>query len=259
MYKNLLTLLLVIAFGLCAYAQGPTITLPKITVDESEEFEIDVKVTDFTDLITMQYTLEWDATKLQYLETTNMNLPFMGPATFGDTSLNVDQGLLPVAWVDQSLGGVSVDDETVIFTIRMKAMGNVGDVIPLTYGNSPTVQEVVNVAQNPVPAIYEEGEITLENLVSVEQVDAAKLSVYKNYPNPFEDFTYLPIELKETTNFTLTITDLSGKEIFREQHTKGSGLHQLRIDGSIFPAAGEYFYNVLTTDNQLFGKLIFVK
>jgi len=259
MHKILLTLLVVIAFGLCAFAQDPTITLPKITVDESEEFDVDVRVSNFPDLITMQYTIRWDETKLQYLETTNMNLPFMNAGTFGDSSINVDIGLLPVAWVDQSLGGVSVDDETVIFTIRMKAMGNVGDVIPLIYVNSPTVAEIVDVTQNPVAAIYEEGEITLEDIVSIEKVEQAELQVFKNYPNPFEDFTYLPIELKETTNFTLTITDVSGKEIYREQHTKGSGSHQLRIDGSIFPSSGEYFYNVLTTHNQLTGKLIFVK
>ena len=259
MHKILLTLLVVITFGLCAFAQDPTITLPKITVDESGEFEVDVKVSNFTDLITMQYTIRWDETKLQYLETTNMNLPFMNAGTFGDSSINVDIGLLPVAWVDQSLAGVSVDDETVIFTIRMKAMGNVGDVIPLIYVNAPTVAEIVDVTQNPVTAIYEEGEITLEDLVSIEQLEQTGLQVYKNYPNPFEDFTYLPIELKETTNFTLIITDLSGKEVFREQHTKSSGSHQLRIDGSIFPTSGEYFYKVLTTHNQLIGKLIFVK
>mgnify|MGYP000250458122 CR=1 FL=1 len=44
MYKNLLTILLVYTTGLSLQAQNPIIAFPSITVDESEEFDIDVSI-----------------------------------------------------------------------------------------------------------------------------------------------------------------------------------------------------------------------
>ena len=72
MIKNLLTLFFVFTLGLSLQAQNPTVFLPNLTVDQdADEFEIDVKVSNFTDLISMQYTISWDPAKLQYLDVIN--------------------------------------------------------------------------------------------------------------------------------------------------------------------------------------------
>ncbi|MEM6964691.1 MAG: cohesin domain-containing protein [Bacteroidota bacterium] len=259
MYKNLLTFLLVIAFGLPSFGQQPTIILPEIIVDESEEFEMEVKVNNFTDLITMQYTIQWDPTKLDFVEISNMGLPYMDAATFGDTSINTDNGLLPVAWVDDFLNGVSVDDETVIFTLTMKAKGAVGDSIPLIFIDSPTVKEIVDVTQNPVATTYETGLIVLQDLVNIQPNLSENIQSLKAFPNPFTEQTYLSFDLQKSTDVTVTITDISGKEIYSHTQYMNSGIQQLEIDGSIFPGAGNYIYQAKTTEHQLNGKLIFVK
>lgn len=240
----------------------PTFSLPTTTVDESGEFEIGLQVSNFTDLITMQYTLTWDVSKLQFIEITNMNLQDMDTGTFGDTTLNTDQGLLPVAWVNDNLAGVTVPDGTEIFRFKMKASGEVGDTIMMTFGNTPTAFEVVDVSQNPIPLdslVIEVGQIVLADLVNIENVELENIQSLKNYPNPFKDFTTISFDLKETSNIRLLITDLTGKEIYKQSETRTSGSQEMRIDGSIFPVTGEYIYQLQTNNNQLIGKLIFVK
>ena len=259
MYKNLLTFLLVCTIGLSLQAQDPTMTLPFITVDESEEFEIEMTVSNFTDLVTMQFTIEWDPTKMSLLEITDFNLTDLDASRFGDTTTNTDLGLLPVAWEDKDLSGTSVPDGTVIFKLKMKAMGNPGDTIPLLFVSSPAEIEVVDNTLNAVPHMIENGQVIFEDIVGIEQLEKSTIQSLVNYPNPFTDFTTIEFELQETTNTTLIITDLAGKEIYRNTEKMNSGFHQKKIDSAIFPSSGEYIYYVQTNSNQLLEKMIFVK
>lgn len=259
MYKNLLTLLLVCTIGLSLQAQDPTMTLPFITVDESDEFEIEMTVSNFTDLITMQFTIQWDPTKMSLLEIPYFNLTDLDSTRFGIVPANLDEGKLPVSWEDKDLSGTSVDDGTVIFTLRMQAMGNPGDTIALLFVEDPASIEVADITFEEIPSIVQNGQVIFENMVGIEELEQSTIQSLVNYPNPFTDFTTIEFELQETTNATLIITDLTGKEIYRNTERMTNGFHQKKIDSAIFPSFGEYIYYVQTNNNQLLEKMIFVK
>ena len=259
MYKNLLILLLVCTIGLSLQAQDPTMTLPNIIVDESEEFEIEMTVSNFTDLITMQFTIQWDPAKMTLLEIPYFDLTDLDSSRFGIANANLDAGLLPVSWEDKDLSGTTVPDSTVIFKLRMKAMGNPGDTIQLLFVNAPASIEVADLTFEAIPYIVVQGQIVYENIVGIEQLAKSNIQSLVNYPNPFTDFTTIEFELQETTNTTLIITDLTGKEIYRNTEKMNNGFHQKKIDSAIFPSSGEYIYYVQTNSNQLLEKMIFVK
>lgn len=259
MYKNLLTILLVCTIGLSLQAQDPTMTLPSIIVDESEEFEIEMSVSNFTDLVTMQFTIQWDPAKMSLLEIFDFNLTDLDASRFGDTTTNTDLGLLPMSWEDKDLSGTSVPDGTVLFKLKMKAMGNPGDTIQLLFVDAPASIEVADLTFEAIPHIIEQGQIVFEDIVGIEQLEKSNIQLLANYPNPFTDFTTIEFELQETTNTTLIITDLTGKEIYRNTEKMTTGLHQKKIDSAIFPSSGEYIYYVQTNSNQLLEKMIFVK
>lgn len=259
MYKNLLILLLVSTIGLSLQAQDPTMTLPNIIVDESEEFEIEVSVSNFTDLITMQFTIEWDPAKMSLLDITDFNLTDLDESRFGDTTVNTDLGLLPMSWEDKDLSGTSVPDGTVIFKLKMQAMGNPGDTIELNFVDAPAEIEVADLTFDAIPHIIENGQVVFEDIVNIEEVEKSNVQLLANYPNPFTDYTTIEFELQETTNTTLIITDLTGKEIYRNTERLNSGFHQKKINATIFPSSGEYIYYVQTNSNQLLEKMIFVK
>ena len=259
MYKNLLTILLVYTTGLSLQAQNPIIAFPSITVDESEEFDIDVTVSAFNSIVGMQFTIQWDPAKLYLLEVTNFNLPDLDISQFGNIAANLDLGKLPVLWDDDSLLGVSVPDGTVIYTLRMQATGIVGDTIPLKFATSPASTELVDNGLNPLPVTEIEGVVIYEDIVGTKQIDKSNIQSLINYPNPFTDFTTIGFDLQETTKATLIITDLTGKEIYRETEKMNSGYHQKKIASTIFPSTGEYIYYIQTNSNQLLEKMIFAK
>ena len=245
-------------FAVSTQAQ-PTISLPDITVDESQAFDVNVTVADFNDIVSMQFTIGWDESKIEFAEVYNLDLDGLESANFGTSPMVVDNGLLTLSWVDGSLNGVTLPQDHQIFTIRMKAIGEAGDVIPLIFADTLAIVEMVDVNQNSIPVNLDEGTVTLSDIVSAEILENDEIKLYPNFPNPFNEFTYLQFDIKENTETTLTITDISGKEIYRMTETYNTGLHQVKIDSSILPAPGEYIYTVHTTDNQLIGKLIFVK
>lgn len=243
-----------------ALSQDPVLILSSATIDESEEFTIDLTAENFTDLIAMQFTMKWDSSKAQFLEVLNFNLPGLDEGNFGIDSLNTntDRGLLPMFWEDESLLGVSEDDGSILFSVKMKATGEVGDTVYFQFVGAPAAIEVVNVAQEAIPVTLIQGEIVMEDLVGIDAAVENQIEV-NNYPNPFTDYTYINFDLKETTDITLTITDISGRQIYATEKTMNNGFHQMKIDASVFPSSGEYFYYVQTNEYQLFKKLIFVK
>ena len=237
----------------------PIVNLPDITVDESQAFDVNVTVSDFNDIVSMQFTIGWDETKIEYVDVYNMNLTGLENANFGSSPMVVDNGLLTLSWVDGSLNGVTLPSDHQIFTIRMKAKGNAGDVIPLVFADTLAIVEFVDTSQSAIQVNLNEGLVTLEDLVDVETLENEQMKLHANFPNPFNDFTFLQFDIKETTETTLMITDISGKEIYRMTETYNTGLHKVKIDSSILPVPGEYIYTLQSSDNQLIGKMIFVK
>lgn len=258
MYKNLLTLLSVMFLSLSAHAQDPALILPSITVDESEEFELDITTENFVGLIAMQFTIDWDSSKAEVLEVLNFNLPDLDTTNFGLIASNTDRGWLPMLWEDESQVGIDREDGAILFTVKMRATGEPGDTIHFNFEGIPAAIEIVNANQDPIPVNLQNGEVILEDLVGIDNAINEPIKV-NTYPNPFNEYTNINFDIKETTAITLIITDISGRQIYATEKTMDNGSHQLRIDASVFPSPGEYFYYVRTNEYQLFKKLIFVK
>ncbi len=80
---------------------------------------MDVTASNFQDILIMEFSCSWNFNNFQFTEVTNINLPGM---TQGDFSAS--NGLLTVEFEDAS--GVSVPDNTVLFSICFEAIGSVG-------------------------------------------------------------------------------------------------------------------------------------
>lgn len=81
----------------------------------------------------------------------------------------------------------------------------------------------------------------------------------KIYPNPFNNSTNLEFTLPETTNLTITLFDLKGREI--QNLVSGefmSGTHQLRIEGAELPS-GVYLVRFNSENFQQNRKVLLLK
>lgn len=114
-----------------------------------QTIDVDVVVSDFTDIVSMQFSLNWDPTIFSYSSVENVTtvLPqFTEDTNFGTppTAQAVNDGQLTVSWSLSSTNPASVPDGTRLFTLRLTSNGDLCDRTTVALSNTPRTTEVVD-------------------------------------------------------------------------------------------------------------------
>ncbi|MEL6717799.1 MAG: cohesin domain-containing protein, partial [Bacteroidota bacterium] len=111
--------IIAIALSLCSVAINAQVSLilEDKEVEKGEVFTVDVKAANFTDLISMQFMMNWDKSVLRLIGVENYGLTDLTERQFG---LVEDQ--LIVMWIDLALAGVSVEDSSTLFSVKFRAL-----------------------------------------------------------------------------------------------------------------------------------------
>ena len=112
--------------------------------------DIPVRIKNFQNLLSLQFTFNWDHTRLSYNSITNF-----GPSNIGLTASNfgtslTGNGKIMLSWFDSDLSGESLPDSTILFTLRFSVLALPGQA-NLQFTNSPTTIEAINSNNIPVP------------------------------------------------------------------------------------------------------------
>lgn len=115
------------------------------TVQPNANFCLDVSVQSFVDIVSMQYSMSFDATKLQFTGLQGFNLNGLSAANFGTNQAN--NGTLTMSWLDPEVNGESLPDGTVIYQVCFKAIGAEDCSTPtqFQFTNTPTPAEVTDI------------------------------------------------------------------------------------------------------------------
>lgn len=76
------------------------------------------------------------------------------------------------------------------------------------------------------------------------------------YPNPFTERTTLRFDLAQAEQVKLTVTDLSGRELLREEKTLSKGLQTWEINGAHLKNSGILLYQLETSAGIFTGKIV---
>ena len=129
-------------------------------VAAGKEACVQFRADGFTGILGTQYTIRWDADKLRYKKTQVGQFP-------GFTAQNINEsmtkeGLLPLAWIDNELRGVTLPAGTVLYQLCFDAIGAAGTQATVGFTNKPTSYEVVNVAEQILTFRGQDGTVTIE-------------------------------------------------------------------------------------------------
>lgn len=119
MRKILTTLALVSALSTAVWAQ-PSIIIPTETVDQGDNFCLPLTVDDFTDILSMDFSMQWDPTVMQFTGVQAFGLPALD---IGDFDLTMTtEGILTIQWEvndcsDNNAIGVVLPDGSTIFEL----------------------------------------------------------------------------------------------------------------------------------------------
>jgi len=144
-----LPLLLFIYFfctGLVNLSGQVKFTLDDETVDPGTSFCKDFVVEDFTDIVTLQFSLNWDPNVIRLDSITNLNIP--EPQSFTANLALAASGRMPVIWFDPMGGGLSVNDGVSVFSLCFTAIGTSQQCTNLEFTNIPLNIDVTDANSN---------------------------------------------------------------------------------------------------------------
>lgn len=123
---------------------GINITSTNEVVLPGERICVDISVDNFVDVLSLQYTIEWDPTILAYdgVEVIPAVFPGLDVNSFGDFS---GIGALTFSWNNPDISnGLTLPDGSVIFRLCFIAIGPVGTNSPINFTGNLTDIEVRN-------------------------------------------------------------------------------------------------------------------
>jgi len=100
------------------------------------------------------------------------------------------------------------------------------------------------------------------NAIGIDNRNYSPVSLEQNYPNPFNDNTYFSFKIRKTTNISLVVFDIFGREVARlinnEIRVYGKYIENFDPDDySLSP--GVYYFSLLAENKNIVRKMIYVK
>ena len=119
-----------------------TVSPQPITGNVGDMVTLDVSVTDFTNVVSAQFSLAYDPSILQYV---TVGDPDMVPGfSVGSFNNNDTNGTLGYTWLDPNVSGLDLADGTRFFTATFEIISPVGADTRLIFSNSPVPLEVTD-------------------------------------------------------------------------------------------------------------------
>lgn len=181
-------LLLSLLLSRAAGAQVPLrLWADSVSAVPGDTVSVPVRAHGFSQMLTCQGTLAFDSTIVEAVGGEPGVLPGLSAANFGQSG----RSYLTFAWYDPSVSGQSVADSAVLFSIRFRVLGSIGQRSSVQLTNSPTVIECVRVGFQPVVPAWRPGDVVVGPPLAVAQT-VSKALAFTFFPNPACDWLALP-------------------------------------------------------------------
>jgi len=250
-----LTVLLFLSFA-SLQAQDVIITAMDAVAQENQTVSVDVQVQNWNNVAGAQWSMHWDAGILDFKSISNFNLPGIADASFGAPPVT-DANTLTFSWFDEAVQGVTLADNSVLFTIVFET-SNDGETT-VTFDGMPTAVEIVNPDLVELGVVFETGGVIIEPVTAIETIHTKDFALYANSPNPFKTETNIVFDLNKKSDTILSVYTTTGKLLFEQKFDLPSGEHTIPLSSNLFPAAGTYVYRLTTETATASRKLTLMK
>ncbi|HTL54521.1 MAG TPA: cohesin domain-containing protein [Candidatus Limnocylindrales bacterium] len=119
--------------------------LPNLSAQPADTINTALKVGGFQAVTSVQFTMQWDPLVLQFVGVSQFGLSSLAVDNFGTN--HIADGQLTFSWDDPQLLGVTLADDSALFTASFRVVGGNGDSSSLAFVDLPTSREVTVNAQ----------------------------------------------------------------------------------------------------------------
>ena len=162
--KHLFTGLLVLCITQLLAQPTFTISPANNLVDQGNTFTVDVRVSSFVNVASIQLPITWNDAIISYQSISNINstaLPGLTSSSFGVPGVgNAPDDRVIMSWNHPSAQGVTLADQTVLFSLTFQ--GTVGGTTALEFNpNLPQVIEILDPNGNDLGFSGNDGMVTV--------------------------------------------------------------------------------------------------
>jgi len=259
--KKLLLISMTYMLFVLPLAAQLSLAVSDVNGEKGQIVEVGIAVGGFEEISSMQFSINWDSTILDFKTVENLTtiLPDFAEKEIG--LVETSSGAIRVAWFDNSISGISIPDGTQLFTIRFEIIGEAGTNSAITISDQPIVIEFTNLAGQIVELTeVRGGAITIpDNITSTTFLTALNgMKLYQNEPNPFKAVTQIKAILPNIADVQFFITDISGKIVYQNNFISVQGENNIVIERRLLDASGTYYYTLQSEDYQLSKRMILV-
>lgn len=122
-----------------------------------DQIVVPVRANDFIDLVSMQGTVHFDPTIIDFANVEQFGLPGMSLSNFGTTQAGA--GTVTFSWFDGDLSGETLADSSILFALRFDIVGNPGDTSLVWFDDTPTLLEFVDNSFSQLTYTLDPGEV----------------------------------------------------------------------------------------------------
>ncbi len=217
---------------------------------KGEEVTITFTAENFTDLVSYQFTLGFDADAIDYVDAT---LPeYLNSTMVGETQIK--GGRLAIVWLDSEPN--TLDDGSVTFDLTFYAKENLPSLEGLFELNNTMARVEAHNANYQALGV----ELVLDSKTTVTSAEEAleqnAFYLFQNRPNPFKGQTTVGFVLPDHGSATLTLFDVAGRVVYRQKDGFEKGYNEVIIDAQELPAHGIYFYQLEFDGNVAMKRMI---
>jgi hypothetical protein len=226
------------------------------------QITIPVKVTDFNNVLSIQGTVQFDQTKLQFVTVQDYTL-LNGMTISGFGTSQVTSGILTFSWMEPGMSGLTLSDSSTIFSFTFLVTGSAGQTTPLQFVNSPTLFEVIDPTMSPLSFTLTNGSVYIYSTVSIPEIQANSFQLYPNVPNPFTSETRFVFSLPEDGLVSFTVFDKLGNKVMAFEKEFMAGKRSIAWNAKPWTGTklpdGTYFYRISCEKYSGTGKMLFIK
>ena len=247
-------------FGIAAPIQAQlSFSVDDYVYEQGEIIKIPIKVTNFIDILSIQYTFEWDPAILKYLSADEPLLYDWSISSLNDLSAN-DEGHVRFIWWDSNSEGKNLPDGDSILVLNFEVIGNPGDSTALYFPDLPSPPEYGDINSTTVQQpILNPGKLKV--YMDVSTVDPADFGwdIQRIAPNPFDQQAVITFTAPGAGDVQWSILDVTGKVINTIQQVYPAGVNHFVLEQQQLPTDGIYFIQLETPEFVSTQKVKFLR
>ena len=205
---------------------------------------VTINANEVRSMVGMQFTMEYDATMLNFKGMTN------GKLSMNNYNVKVDNGSLLISW--NAINALELSSEDELFSLNFTAI------------NDGVLNEAIEMNSNGIQAEYYDESLNVYDL-SLELENRSVISdvantLHQNSPNPFKGMTAIGFDLKEGGVATIAIFDIAGRELYNITKEFNQGYNEMTIDvTSLNTNSGILYYTLKAGDFIDTKKMMIIK